>query len=77
MRVRVLVQPHGGVAKVSLQRLPQALQGHAVCTLLYQRVQLRQHALQSALSLQHAAQSLGEDDLTEVGVQLLQTQWRC
>lgn len=70
--VGVVVQSHGGRGvQAGLHAVHQALQVQAIGGLLHQLLQLLQHALQRGLALQHAAQGLGVDDLTEVGVQLL------
>lgn len=59
-------------ACAGLQTIGQTLQAKTIRALIYQLLQFCQHGLQSRLSFDHTSQSLWKDDLTEIGVQLLQ-----
>lgn len=55
-----------------LQIVDQSLQSKTIGALLHQLLNFYQHGLQSGLSFYHTTQSFWEDDLSKVGVQLLQ-----
>lgn len=65
--VPIMVQASGG-----LQTVDQILQAKTIRALFHQLLELSQHGLQGGLSLDHTTQSFWKDDLTEIGIQLLQ-----